>query len=134
MSEKVYKWECYFGRSGDLDGLFVAEESAVAAALGKTAMFYEALGKHSCPQTTLIKEQFEMLSDDPKVVAFVKEHARTGYNPLNYVHLQCAVCELYMNPEEVMTFVCKDHNVDLCDGCVEKEEHSNCETAELEIE
>ena len=134
MSEKVYKWECYFGRGGDLEGLFVAKEKHVEAALGKTALFHEALGKHSQPQTTLIAEQFKALSDDPKVIEFVREHANTGYNPLDYVHLQCNVCDVYMNPEEVMTYICKTHNVDLCDGCVEKKDHADCETAELEID
>jgi hypothetical protein len=44
---KLYKfyWDC--GRMGWLDGLFIADEAEVAAAIGKQVDFGEALGKHS---------------------------------------------------------------------------------------
>lgn len=131
MSESVYKWSCHFGRSGDLQGLFVAADEVVESALGQIALFYEALGKHSQPRTTLSRDQFRLLSDHPQVIEFVKTHGTTGYNPLDYIHLECAVCELYVT-EDVLSFVCRTHGVSLCDGCVEKPEHVECETTERE--
>ena len=44
MAKKLYKfhWDC--GRQGDLEGMFIADEQAVADAIGKEAQFGEALG------------------------------------------------------------------------------------------
>ena len=132
MSEKVYRWECDFGRHGNLVGLFVADSDAVAAAIGKTAVFYEALGKHSCPQTELEQNQFSISSEEPALISFLKEKGPTGYNPLDYVNLTCADCHYFMNPEEVVTFRCETCSVDLCETCSEAEAHRGHETTASE--
>jgi hypothetical protein len=46
-SECLYRFSVYFGRMGDLSGLFIAFPSDVAALKGKELHLGECLGKHS---------------------------------------------------------------------------------------
>lgn len=45
--KSLYKFEWDVGRMGELDGLFVAYDKEVKAAIGKEVYFGEVLGKHS---------------------------------------------------------------------------------------
>jgi hypothetical protein len=83
---QLYKfyWDC--GRMGWLDGLFIADEAEVAAAIGKTVDFGEALGKHSEVYGTLEACDVKLipLSDATLVelVATLGKETLCGRNPL----------------------------------------------------
>jgi len=127
MAEKVYKWEWDCGRMGDLEGLFVATEEAVAAAIGKNAYFGEVLGKHSEVEGDLEENEFTLLSEDPAVIAFVKEHGPFGWNPLNYVRVPCDDCAIEMNVEEEQDYWCHDCEERLCYECGKSARHQECQ-------
>ena len=126
MTEKVYKWNCHFGRMGDLEGLFVATESGVAAAIGKRAYFGEVLGKHSEVYGDLEASEFTVLSEEKSVVEFVREHGPFGFNPLAYVKTPCDNCGEGMSTDEVQTYWCHDCDYHVCYSCGEVE-HSDCQ-------
>lgn len=84
---KLYSfcWDC--GRMGNLDGLFVAEESEVAKILGKDVYFGEVLGKHSEIYGTIDEEDITVVSDDQEKIEWLVGILGTnisGYNPLSY--------------------------------------------------
>lgn len=87
--KKLYKFYWYCGRMGSVSGLFVAEESAIEKALGKTVYFGEILGKHSDIHGELSVEDLTIMSDDPEFIAKLaevigSEHI-SGRNPLDYL-------------------------------------------------
>ena len=54
--------------------------------IGCEASFGEAMGKHSDVRGILSKEDFTLITSDPKVVEIFKEYnISSGYNPLAYV-------------------------------------------------
>ena len=79
-----FHWDC--GRSGEIDGLFVADSEAVAKAIGKTVNFGEVLGKHSEIYGTLEADEITLKSDaNDHVEMFLHLDLATGYNPLSYL-------------------------------------------------
>lgn len=85
--KKLYSfyWDC--GRMGDLQGLFVAEESEVNKIIGKEVYFGEVLGKHSEVYGTVDKEDIEVVSDNQEKIEWLVSLLGTdisGYNPLSY--------------------------------------------------
>lgn len=91
--KKLYKFNAYFERMGNLRGLFVADDQEdVAPAIGKRAYFGEALGKHSeIWIDALAKEHFKVLTDDQAFVAKFEEYGcASGFNPLHYI--SCPEC------------------------------------------
>jgi len=126
MGEKVYKWEWDCGRQGSLEGLFVADEQDVLNAIGKDVYFGEVLGKHSDVHGKLEANEFTPLSDDPAVIAFVREHGPFGFNPLGYVRLPCDDCEEGMSMEEEQTYWCHECEAHICYACAEGGEHAEC--------
>jgi len=87
--QKLYKfqWDC--GRMGSVEGLFVADEGEVAAAVGKEVYFGEILGKHSDVSGTLDAEDLTVATDDQdfivKLVGIIGTTTISGYNPLSYI-------------------------------------------------
>lgn len=82
----IYRYYLDCGRMGYLEGLFVAELSAVEALVGKTCYYGEALGKHSeidddepRANTTLVSAQEQHLA------TFDELGLSVGFNPLDYV-------------------------------------------------
>lgn len=75
MSDKIYKYDQYFGRSGSLQSVFVANDEDIAR-LKKAGRVYlgECLGKHSEVTATIDDKTLRELSSDPAVVAFFTEH------------------------------------------------------------
>ena len=71
--KKLYKWECYFGRMGSLDSVFIADDEFVQSIIGETAMFGEVLGKHSDINCVLESEQFEVKSENQLVIQELEE-------------------------------------------------------------
>lgn len=85
---KLYSFYCDCGRSGSLDGLFVAEESEVEDAIGKDVYFGEVLGKHSEIYGTLKEKDLEVVSDDQEKIQWLVDVIGSvdisGFNPLDY--------------------------------------------------
>ena len=85
---KLYSffWDC--GRMGDVEGLFIAEESEVDAAIGSQVYFGEILGKHSDISGTLSSVDLKVISDEQDridwLLGIIGPNV-SGYNPLEYV-------------------------------------------------
>ena len=81
-----FHWDC--GRSGDLDGLFVAEEDQVESAIGKRLYFGEVLGKHSEVGGILEASDLEEVSSEQDKITWLVDLLGTsisGFNPLEYL-------------------------------------------------
>ena len=81
-----FQWDC--GRSGELEGLFIAPKSEVDRIIGKEIYFGEALGKHSEIYGELEASDLEQMvvSDDLlKELEEVFGTTVSGYNPLEYL-------------------------------------------------
>lgn len=89
MMRKLYSFHWYVRRMGDVKGLFIADESDVAAAIGKRVYFGEILGKHSEIYGTLSEEDLTVKSDDADFIDKLREvigsDTISGYNPLAYI-------------------------------------------------
>jgi hypothetical protein len=86
---------------GFLDGLFVAESTAVDASIGRHIPFGEVLGKHSDIAGTLEASEIKVVSEDQNYIAKTldifgsdlmknteskrKYFTLCGYNPLDYL-------------------------------------------------
>ena len=81
-----FYWDC--GRMGSLDGLFIAEEKDIKAAIGKQIYFGEVLGKHSDIYGILNEDDLTLKSDDQEFIMRVEETIGkgtiSGFNPLDY--------------------------------------------------
>lgn len=81
-----FHWDC--GRSGDLDGLFVAEEDQIESAIGKRLYFGEVLGKHSEVEGILEASDLEEVSSEQDKITWLVDLLGTsisGFNPLEYL-------------------------------------------------
>jgi hypothetical protein len=84
---KLYSfyWDC--GRCGNLEGLFIAEESEVDKILGKKVYFGEVLGKHSEVSGIIDDGDITIVSEDQEKVEWLENllgSSVSGYNPLDY--------------------------------------------------
>ncbi len=81
-----FNWNC--GRSGELDGLFIAESDEIDKLIGKTIYFGEVLGKHSDIFAPLATEDLTVMSNDQVFIAQFVEIMGTGtisgFNPLDF--------------------------------------------------
>lgn len=85
--KKLYSfyWDC--GRMGNLQGLFIAEQSEVDKILGKEVYFGEVLGKHSEVYGEIGDSDIEVVSEDQEKVEWLEKllgSTVSGYNPLDY--------------------------------------------------
>ena len=82
-----FYWNC--GRSGDIDGLFIAEKSKIEAAYGKCVYLGEVLGKHSEVYGDLDQGDITIVSEDPVVIEILsrlfEDGTISGFNPLDYI-------------------------------------------------
>jgi hypothetical protein len=101
--EKLWKFNWYLGRGGDVEGVFIATQEEIDAAVGKRVYFGEICGKHSEVQGTLEAKDLKEITDDETVIAIVKEHldGGMGYSPLDYI-----TCEHGMNLAEECCETC----------------------------
>lgn len=91
----LYKFCWDYGRMGCIEGLFVAMEDKVKSIIGKELFLGEALGKHSEVYGVLEEEHIEKINLDSTSVEKVAKHLGdtwSGYNPLEYVRIECEVC------------------------------------------
>ncbi len=89
--KKLYSfhWDC--GRMGDIEGLFIAEESRVNDMIGNEIYFGEVLGKHSDIYGTLDEEDLVIKSDDQDFITKLEDvldvderGTISGFNPFDY--------------------------------------------------
>jgi hypothetical protein len=81
----IYRFYFDCGRMGELSGIFVADDTVIAAAIGKEVRFGEALGKHSEVEGELSEDDIKLLTDNPQAVEMFEVYKlQTGYNPLDY--------------------------------------------------
>ena len=85
-----YLYEYYMdcGRTGEVEGLFVATEEEVKSAIGKEVYFGEILGKHSEVVGELEESEFNKVdidSESVEKVALKLGRTWSGYNPLEYL-------------------------------------------------
>ncbi len=87
--KKLFRFAWAVKRGGRVEGTFVADESEVAAAIGKDVYFGEILGKHSEVRGTLDLADVVIITDDQEFIAKAETYgiASTGYNPLRYIGL-----------------------------------------------
>lgn len=83
-------WDC--GRSGAIDGLFIADKSNIEKAIGKHVYLGEVLGKHSEVQGDIDSGDITIISEDPIVVELLlnlfEDGTISGFNPLDYIEEQ----------------------------------------------
>lgn len=86
MKKILYRFFAEAERMGELEGLFVSTSKEIDNAVGKTAYFGEALGKHSDIKVELEASNFQALSDDQDFIAkFEDTVGGSGYNPIDYI-------------------------------------------------
>lgn len=86
--KKLYKfyWDCE--RQGEVEGIFIADETELENAIGKSVYFGEILGKHSEVYGVLEKEDIEEMKVSKNTLEELEKilgNSISGYNPLNYV-------------------------------------------------
>ena len=78
-----------YGRQGDIQGIFIADDDDVEAAYGAKLYFGEALGKHSNVKGTFKMEDIIPITDDQELIekleSFFPGGRLSGYNPLDYI-------------------------------------------------
>lgn len=85
MRKSVWKFHWDRGRSGKLDGLFVADQDAVTNLIGKHVDFGDVLGKHSDIGGTIESKDITEISSDAAFVSQFEELIGSiGYNPFEY--------------------------------------------------
>ncbi len=85
--EAVYKFHADMGRSGELEGVFVAKKSHVKILIDSEMEIYfgEVLGKHSEVYGKIEKKELKMVSDSEEVINVIRNHElSSGYNPFDY--------------------------------------------------
>lgn len=110
--DRKYLWQFYWdcGRSGDLDGLFVATEKEVSSAIGRYASFGEVLGKHSDVYGTIDEGDITKVNVSSEAVEelySILGDTWSGFNPLEYTYVQCQLiidgeqCEEEAHPDDM---------------------------------
>lgn len=116
-----FYWNC--GRSGDLEGLFVATENEVAKAIGSDVYFGEVLGKHSEVYGILEEGDIIKLDISPEAVDEVCKFLGSdwsGFNPIDYVKTYCEECEDSMRNDEWDVEHRKEFDKEMCFECYEE--------------
>ena len=82
----IYRYSESFGRMGDLAGVFVADASDVAKAMGREVHLGEVLGKHSEVIATISENTVKLVTRDRVAVEVVQSlDLAVGTNPLDYL-------------------------------------------------
>lgn len=83
----LFKMNFDYGRSGSLEGLFIAEKEYVDFLVEKEleVHFGEVLGKHSDVCGRVAPEEITMVTMDVNVLDVIEQYRlENGYNPLEY--------------------------------------------------
>jgi len=89
MSEShLWDFNCYYGRSGTVSGMFIAAQKEVDDIIGKTVYFGEILGKHSEVYFRIEKRHLTKVDVSQECVSELfnayGSNTLSGYNPLDY--------------------------------------------------
>lgn len=122
--KKLYKfyWNC--GRSGNVKGMFIADEKEVEQAIGNEVSFGEILGKHSDIYGTLEDGEItEVVVSESTLEEMEEVLGRniSGYNPLDYIKYECERCGECLDASECEWFLDTEENI-ICEECVTEEE------------
>lgn len=127
MMSKNYLWKFHWdcGRSGDLEGLFVATEEEIEKAIGGYAQFGEVLGKHSDIYGTLDREDVEKIDVAPEIIAQLIPHLGydwSGFNPLDYIRdtTECQECGEEMYDDEWNVEYREEFDKEMCYECYQE--------------
>ena len=87
--KKLYKFREDFGRMGEVEGLFIADELDVRDAIGQVVYLGEVLGKHSDIEVEITKASLKVIpvpqeTIDQLLTAFGTS-TLCGMNPLEYI-------------------------------------------------
>lgn len=84
----IYSFYLDCGRSGSLEGIFVADSADVANIIGNEVYFGEVLGKHSEVVADIDAGSIELETNDQDFISKFEvvfgEGFESGFNPLNY--------------------------------------------------
>lgn len=84
----IYEFYLDCGRSGSLDGIFVADSDDLAKMYGHEVYFGECLGKHSEVSSIINEGHIELKTDDQAFISWFEsifgEDYESGFNPLSY--------------------------------------------------
>jgi len=92
MEKGIYKLNVYCGRSGSLEGLFVAEKSHVKELIDSEikVFFGEVLGKHSEVFGSIEQKDISLISDSIDAIKVIEDlKLESGYNPFYYTAIHC---------------------------------------------
>lgn len=92
---RLYRFDLDCGRSGDVEGIFLATEREVEAAYGRTCNFGEILGKHSEVSCVLTAKHIKLLTTDPGFIAKARKYklVPSGHSPLQAITCdRCGDC------------------------------------------
>lgn len=123
MEKYLWRFVADFGRSGSLDGLFVATEEDAKGLIGRDCYFGEALGKHSEVSGRLEDSDISKVDISPESVEEVSKvlgDTWSGWNPLYHTQSTCDECEDTLCDDEWNCSYREEHERTLCDECVEK--------------
>lgn len=85
----IYKWHAFFGRMGDLDGIFVTSHAEIEELEGKIVEFGEVLGKHSDIRYEIDMNDFTCVSTKKSEINFfLRLGLSNGWNPIEYYRQQ----------------------------------------------
>lgn len=89
MSKVLVSFHWDVGRMGDVNGLFVTTTEELETLYGKNVYFGEILGKHSCIEGTVDRNDITIKTDDAefidRLVGIIGHETVSGYNPFNYI-------------------------------------------------
>ncbi len=86
--EKLYRFSWDYGRSGNVEGVFIATEDEIDSAMYKEVWFGDILGKHSDVYGILEEHDLEILDVSDITIQELKKvlgRSISGYNPLEYI-------------------------------------------------
>lgn len=122
--KKLYKfyWECK--RQGEVEGVFIADETELENAIGENIYFGEILGKYSEVYGVLEKEDIKEIQVSENTLEELEKvlgNSISGYNPLNYVRYECNRCGDEISVEDCELYLDKEENI-VCEYCIKEEE------------
>lgn len=85
---KLYQFNKYFHRQGDIEGIFIAEQEQIDNLIGSIVYFGKVLGKHISVECVIKQEDIKQLDVYDSTVNDLLKVIGTdisGYNPLNYL-------------------------------------------------
>lgn len=98
MTKGLYRFMLDCGRSGDLEGVFIATDQQISDAIGKLAYFGEVLGKHSEVMCHLNHGHVRLLTQNQLAIQVVEQYClESGFNPLKYIEENLETEELEDN-------------------------------------